>query len=113
MSTNDSDELERHAKEFSVDAPGAEELQVIPWPLLLHRQLTTKVEAGPRYPWIVLTTALFGLFSEEKTFVAGPDSNTISVLANIIAVSGSVGLAGVASVSSAMALICCTTLVSV
>ncbi|HEV3225790.1 MAG TPA: MFS transporter [Acidimicrobiales bacterium] len=50
-------------EDVAVDAPGAGEVQVIPWPLLLRRKVTDKVEASPRYPWIVLATALFGLFS--------------------------------------------------
>jgi EmrB/QacA subfamily drug resistance transporter len=50
-------------EDFIVEAPGADELQVVPWPLLLKRKVTEKVEASPRYPWIVLATALFGLFS--------------------------------------------------
>ena len=49
--------------DLSVDAPGAEELQIIPWPLLLRHKVTKKVESSPRYEWIVLATALFGLFS--------------------------------------------------
>ena len=39
------------------------EVQVVPWPLLLKHKVTERVEAHPRYPWIVLATALFGLFS--------------------------------------------------
>ena len=50
-------------EDFSVEAPGADELHVIPWPLLLRRKVTERVEASPRYPWIVLATSLFGLFS--------------------------------------------------
>jgi EmrB/QacA subfamily drug resistance transporter len=39
------------------------EAQVVPWPLLLRTRVATRVEASERYPWIVLATALFGLFS--------------------------------------------------
>src|SRR5205085_4566806 len=39
------------------------EVQVVPWPLLLKHKVTERVEAHPKYPWIVLATALFGLFS--------------------------------------------------
>lgn len=56
--------------------------------------------------------ALFGLFSEERTFVAGPDSNTISVLANIVAVSGAAGLTGVSGANAAIILIVSTTILS-
>src|SRR4051812_50228891 len=38
-------------------------MQVVPWPLLLRDRVARKVEAHPKYPWIVLATALFGLFS--------------------------------------------------
>jgi len=55
--------------------------------------------------------ALFGLASEEKTFIAGPDSNTISVLASIVAVSGSVGLTGV-SVDLAIAMVIVTSVLA-
>jgi EmrB/QacA subfamily drug resistance transporter len=50
-------------EDVSIDAPGAGEVQVIAWPLLLRRRVTEKVEGHPKYPWIVLATALFGLFS--------------------------------------------------
>jgi len=54
--------------------------------------------------------ALFGALSEEKTFISGPDSNTVSVLAGMVAVLGSVGLAG--SPNLALWTILLTTLVS-
>ena len=41
----------------------AGEVQVVPWPLVLKHKVTERVEAHPKYPWIVLATALFGLFS--------------------------------------------------
>ena len=47
--------------DFSFEDAG--EVQVVPWPLLLKHKVTEKVEAHPHYPWIVLATALFGLFS--------------------------------------------------
>src|SRR4051812_30053293 len=51
------------------------EVQVVPWPLLLKHKVTERVEAHPKYPWIVLATALFGLFSVGFT---------ITVLSNSI-----------------------------
>jgi EmrB/QacA subfamily drug resistance transporter len=48
---------------MAIDAPGAEETNVLPWPLLLRRRVTERVEASDRYPWIVLVTVLAGLFS--------------------------------------------------
>jgi SulP family sulfate permease len=41
--------------------------------------------------------ALFGLFSEEGTFISGPDSNTISVMAGTMAALGSLGLSQASS----------------
>ena len=52
-----------HLDELSVEAPGADELQVVPWPLLLRSRVTKRVESSDRYPWIVLWTCLWGLFS--------------------------------------------------
>jgi EmrB/QacA subfamily drug resistance transporter len=52
-----------HPEELSIDAPGAEEVAVVPWPLLLREKVAGRVAESPRYPWIVLTVALFGLFS--------------------------------------------------
>ena len=49
--------------DLSLDAPGAEEVQVIPWPLLLRRRVAQRVKASSRYPWLVLVTVLLGLFS--------------------------------------------------
>jgi EmrB/QacA subfamily drug resistance transporter len=54
---------EEHAGELATEAPGADELAVVPWPLLLRRRITTKVESSERYPWLVLATVLFGLFA--------------------------------------------------
>jgi EmrB/QacA subfamily drug resistance transporter len=51
------------SEDFTVEAPGVDELAVVPWPLLLKHRVTERVEASPRYPWIVLATSLFGLFS--------------------------------------------------
>ncbi|MEY2570749.1 MAG: hypothetical protein QOE63_1099 [Acidimicrobiaceae bacterium] len=52
-----------HLDELSVEAPGADELQVVPWPLLLRKRVATRVESSERYPLIVLATCLWGLFS--------------------------------------------------
>lgn len=40
-----------------------DEVQVVPWPLLLRNRVTERVEGSSRYPQIVLATCLFGLFS--------------------------------------------------
>ena len=52
-----------HLDELSIDAPGADEVVVIPWSILFRRRLLDRVQESPRYPWIVLATVLFGLFS--------------------------------------------------
>jgi EmrB/QacA subfamily drug resistance transporter len=54
---------DRRREQLSIDAPGAEEVAVLPWPLLFRERVRERIEASPRYPWIVLAVALFGLFS--------------------------------------------------
>lgn len=54
---------ESHLDHLSIDAPGAEEVAVVPWPIMLRAQVQERVMASPRYPWLVLVVALFGLFS--------------------------------------------------
>jgi EmrB/QacA subfamily drug resistance transporter len=56
-------ERDSHLDQLAVEAPGADELQVVPWPLLLRARLTERVAASARYPTIVLATCLWGLFS--------------------------------------------------
>jgi len=45
------------------DAPGVEEVAVVPWPLLIRRRVEHRAKQSDRYPWLVLVAALFGLFS--------------------------------------------------
>src|SRR5215218_9425826 len=52
-----------HPEELSIDAPGADEVAVVPWPLMLRERVVDRMADSPRYPWIVLSVALFGLFS--------------------------------------------------
>lgn len=52
-----------HADELSNAAPGAEEVGVLPWPMLLRERVQDRLGESPRYPWAVLVVALFGLFS--------------------------------------------------
>ena len=56
-------EMRRGAGEFVVDAPGAEEVAVVPWPLLWRDRWQDKAASSDRYPWVVLTATLFGLFA--------------------------------------------------
>src|SRR3954470_2109592 len=48
---------------FSIDAPGADEVGVLPWPLLFRQRVITRIESSDRYRWWVLWTVLAGLFS--------------------------------------------------
>jgi EmrB/QacA subfamily drug resistance transporter len=52
-----------HPEELSIDAPGADEVAVVPWPLMLRGRVADRMADHPRYPWVVLAVALFGLFS--------------------------------------------------
>jgi EmrB/QacA subfamily drug resistance transporter len=54
---------ERAATRVATEAPGADEVAVVAWPLLLKRRVAERVEASEKYPWLVLATVLFGLFS--------------------------------------------------
>ncbi len=49
--------------DLTVEAPAAQEVGVAPWPELWRRRVSARVEQSPHYAWIVLATALFGLFS--------------------------------------------------
>ena len=52
-----------HLDELSIDAPGADEVAVVPWSILLAQRVRDRAERSSRYPWLVLTTVLLGLFS--------------------------------------------------
>ncbi len=52
-----------HLDDLSIDAPGADEVAVVPWPIMLRARVHERVADSPRYPWLVLAVALFGLFS--------------------------------------------------
>ncbi len=51
------------AVDLTIDAPGVESLSVVPWPLMFRERVRSRVAERPSYPWIVLATALFGLFT--------------------------------------------------
>ena len=57
------DRLRGDHDDLAVEAPGADEVAVVPWPLLLRQRIAQRVERSDRYPWIILTTVLFGLFT--------------------------------------------------
>lgn len=50
-------------RELIVEAPGADEVTVLPWPLLVRHRVRGQAEGSDRYPWLVLSAALFGLFT--------------------------------------------------
>jgi sulfate permease, SulP family len=60
-----------------------------------------------------ITGALFGLMSEESSFISGPDSNTISVMVGMLAVFGSLGLPADATLQLAVAALFVTSLVCI
>ena len=58
-----ADDLRGRAAELVVEAPGADEVAVVPWPLLWRERVQNKATGSDRYPWVVLAAALFGLFA--------------------------------------------------
>jgi EmrB/QacA subfamily drug resistance transporter len=54
---------DRHLEDDTVQAPGAEEVSILPWPALFRERMRARVERSSKYPYLVLGTALFGLFS--------------------------------------------------
>jgi EmrB/QacA subfamily drug resistance transporter len=51
----------------SLEAPGADEVSILAWPLLLRQRFVARVERSSRYPWLVLIAALYGLFATGFT----------------------------------------------
>ena len=49
--------------DVSIEAPGADEVAVVPWPVLFRRRVARRIEESDRYRWWVLWTVLAGLFS--------------------------------------------------
>lgn len=52
-----------HLDDLSIDAPGVDEIAVVPWPIMLRTRVHARVGDSDRYPWVVLAVALLGLFS--------------------------------------------------
>jgi EmrB/QacA subfamily drug resistance transporter len=52
-----------HTDAFGIEAPGVEEVVVVPWPLVFREKVASRVNASDRYRWWVLCTALTGLFA--------------------------------------------------
>lgn len=49
--------------EIAIEGAGAEEIVPVPWSLMLQRRIAGRLERSPRRAWIVLATALLGMFS--------------------------------------------------
>jgi EmrB/QacA subfamily drug resistance transporter len=49
--------------ELITEASGADEVVVVPWPILWRERIAQRAEGSGRYPWLVLAVALTGLFS--------------------------------------------------
>jgi EmrB/QacA subfamily drug resistance transporter len=60
---DDSDRQADVSVDLTVEAPGADEVAVVPWPLLWRDRLQRRATASDRYPWVVLVASLFGLLS--------------------------------------------------
>ncbi len=81
--------------------------------LLFSGALATHIGFGITVALITaIIGALFGLMSEEKTFISGPDSNTISVAAGMLAVLGSLGLPAPLTLTLALEAVFLTAIIS-
>jgi EmrB/QacA subfamily drug resistance transporter len=49
--------------DLTIEAPGVGSVSMVPWPLMFRERIRVRVAESDRYPWIVLATALFGLFT--------------------------------------------------
>src|SRR4051812_7286883 len=58
---------DEHDVDLTIEAPGADEVAVLPWPTLFRHRLARQVESSDRYEWWVLWTVLAGLFSVGVT----------------------------------------------
>ena len=59
----DDEDVAGDCREAGLEAPGTEEIAVVPWPLMMPHRVRQRAERSDRYPWLVLSAALFGLFS--------------------------------------------------
>ncbi|MFP4512317.1 MAG: MFS transporter [Acidimicrobiales bacterium] len=65
MDTEGRSDLATHggATDLTTEAPGVTPISVVPWPLMWRERMQRRLGDSARYPWIVLATALFGLFT--------------------------------------------------
>ena len=62
MSGIDDRETDVDPLEIGIEGAGAEEVVAIPWSLALQRRAEGRLERSPRRAWIILATALLGMF---------------------------------------------------
>jgi EmrB/QacA subfamily drug resistance transporter len=60
-------ESHERGERVHIEAPGADEVVVVPWPLLFRERVVRRVEQSDNYRWWVLWTTLAGLFSVAFT----------------------------------------------
>ena len=53
----------KDVERLGIDAPGADEVVVVPWPLLFRERVVRRIRDGDNERWWVLWTTLAGLFS--------------------------------------------------
>lgn len=75
-----SDSEDPNSSDLTVEAPGVDEVVVVPWPLIWRQRVGGRVARHDRYPWFVLTAALFGLFAVGFTITVL--SNSINAIAD-------------------------------
>ena len=59
---DDADELE-----LGIEPPGADEVVMVPWSLILQRRVAGRVDRSPRKAWIILAASLLGVFTASFT----------------------------------------------
>lgn len=52
---------------IGIEPPGAEEVVVVPWSLLLRRRVAARLDRSPKGPWVVLAASLLGVFTASFT----------------------------------------------
>ena len=68
-STRADERAERAADELEMglEPPGAEDIAVVPWSLVLRRRVGGRIDRSPRGPWIVLAASLLVVFTASFT----------------------------------------------
>lgn len=60
--SSDGEELE-----LGIEPPGADEVVIVPWSLMLQRRVAGHVDRSPRKAWIILAASLLGVFTASFT----------------------------------------------